>query len=160
MEEVIKRILLIFLIIFGFVSCAGDSDSDSTAAQVAAMVSDMGTSTVSASIVITHLADSAAYDYSFVFTLPSSDAITIMVKNSDSKIAAHHASAGSNKDPWVFTLDTAAGTLVYESIDISNYRRMRVSIDGTIDTSTYEFSSVSTVEGFWMQGSSGSYSIG
>ncbi|MCB0371207.1 MAG: hypothetical protein KDD45_17775, partial [Bdellovibrionales bacterium] len=44
-----------------------------------------------------------------------------------------------------------------EGIDTTNHRRMRVYIEGSLDTTTNKFSSVTTAKGFWMQGDGSGY---
>lgn len=125
---------------------------------VEAMKSDVGSDKLSnVTLTVTKLdTTAAAYDYSLTINGVGDDAITVYIKSSENvKAALMDDSSG----PWFIKLDTSSTTAVvlYEGIDPNNKRRMRIRVEGTI-SSDNTFSEVSSVKGFWMQGSSSEWS--
>ena len=136
---------------------AVDTTCFGTQAMVDAMIDDMGTSTLAGiTLTASQLADSAAYDYSMSFDLGEGESASIYIKNSDNiKAALFTDSTG----PWFVKMDESGDNAVvlYEGISTDNTRRMRIKIEGTLDSSG-EFASLVSSDGFWIQGSNGDWS--
>lgn len=135
-----------------------DTTCFGTQAEVDAMVADMGTDTIpNMNITVTQLASTAAYDYQLSFTEPGDNGgqVTLYIKNSDNIKAALYASA---TDPWFVKMDssTSSVSVQYEGINTANTRRMRVLIEGALDTNGV-FSTISSISGFWVQGNNSEY---
>lgn len=131
-----------------------DTTCFGNAQEVANMIEDMGSSTISGlAITATQLAADAAYDYTLNFVAGDDVNETIYIKNSDGIRAA------LSNEGWFIKLDTSGDNAVvlYEGIDSNNTRRIRARIVGTLDADN-NFSTVESASGFNLEGSDGSFS--
>lgn len=129
--------------------CWGSSD------QVDAMQDDMGVNKIEdVEVTVTKQSSSHPYDYKVEVELEGSLDITTYIKVSSKKIAVMTSEESST---WAFNFNTDTGKLLYESIDADNYRRMRVLIEGEVNSSN-EFTEVSNLEGFHLEAGSGGVS--
>lgn len=134
-----------------------DTTCFGTQAMVDAMIADMGTDTLTGiTLTASQLAETDAYDYSMSFDLGEGESASIYIKNSDNiKAALFTDSTG----PWFVKLDQSESNTVvlYEGIDTTNLRRMRIHVAGELDANG-EFSSLDGVNGFWLQGGNNQWS--
>ena len=93
-------------------------------------------------VTLTALGATAAYDKKISFSLEG-DPKNVYIRNSGNVIAA------LADEGWSFSLDLVNGVLKYENVD-SRYRRMRLKVQGALST-TGEFSSITSVDGFLME---------
>ena len=118
-------------------------------AEVNEIVAEMGTSILpSVQLTVTDLStDSSSSDYRLDI-VESGETINVYIKQTETLLAAK-TTEGS--DSWAFKLDTASGLLLYEYLDNTWTRRMRLLVQGSF-ASDNTVDSITALEGAYLQG--------
>lgn len=124
-----------------------NTDCWGTSNDVAALIADMGTDTLSnVAFTVEEVSGTTGYDYKVTLGVPDFGAtLEFYLLNTGGVIAGLNTSDG-----WAFKLDTNTGTLLFESIDTSNDRRNRMMIEGTLNADN-EYTAITSIKGFQEQ---------